>query len=75
MAGLTLVRVVVTWTEAAVERVRERLLDLGVRLHGVEPDWQEIAALLEQAWRMRAGKRAIAAHDAEAGGSPLTGSS
>ncbi|MBA2309993.1 MAG: MmcQ/YjbR family DNA-binding protein [Pseudonocardiales bacterium] len=37
---------------------------VGVELYGVEPDWEEIAALLEQAWRMRAGKRAIAAYDA-----------
>lgn len=36
---------------------------VGVLLHGVEPDWVEIDALLEQAWRMRAGKRAIAAFD------------
>ncbi len=145
MPGLTLVRVVVMWTEADVERVRERLVELvaglpgvvaedgwghtgfmlgrqriawllvdhhgdgrlalcvkappgerealvaadptryftpayvtgwvGVLLHGVEPDWQEIAALLEQAWRMRASKRAIAGHDAEAGGSSAAGSS
>lgn len=38
---------------------------VGVVLHGVRPDWAEVAALLEQAWRMRAGKRAIAAYDAE----------
>lgn len=38
---------------------------VGIELHGVEPDWTEIAALLEQAWRMRAGKRAVAAYDAE----------
>jgi hypothetical protein len=38
---------------------------VGVLLHGVEPDWPTIAALLEQAWRMRAGKRAVAAYDAD----------
>ena len=27
------------------------------------PDWDEVAALVEQAWRMSATKRAIAAHD------------
>lgn len=31
---------------------------------GAEPDWDEIAGLLEQAWRMTATKRAIAAYDA-----------
>lgn len=31
---------------------------------GSRPDWDEIAALVEQAWRMTAGKRAAAAHDA-----------
>lgn len=31
---------------------------VGVELHGVQPDWDEVAALLEQAWRMRAGARA-----------------
>lgn len=29
-----------------------------------DPDWDEIAALVEQGWRMTAGKRAGAAHDA-----------
>ncbi|MDQ1657960.1 MAG: hypothetical protein QOD41_3043 [Cryptosporangiaceae bacterium] len=29
-----------------------------------DPDWPEITALLEQAWRMTAGKRAVAAYDA-----------
>jgi hypothetical protein len=29
-----------------------------------QPDWDEVAALLEQAWRMSAGKRAVAAYDA-----------
>jgi hypothetical protein len=29
------------------------------------PDWDEVAGLLEQAWRMSAGKRAVAAFDAE----------
>ncbi|RVX44849.1 hypothetical protein EDD27_7600 [Nonomuraea polychroma] len=38
---------------------------VGVDLHDVEPDWAEIGALLEQAWRMTAGKRAVAAYDAE----------
>ena len=38
---------------------------VGVLLHGVRPDWAEVGALLEQAWRMRAGKRAVAAYDAE----------
>ena len=38
---------------------------VGVLLHGVPPDWAEAAALLEQAWRMRASKRAVAAYDAE----------
>jgi hypothetical protein len=28
------------------------------------PDWAEVAALVEQAWRMSATKRAIAAYDA-----------
>ncbi|MFC4586022.1 MmcQ/YjbR family DNA-binding protein [Sphaerisporangium corydalis] len=37
---------------------------VGVELHAVEPDWAEIGALLEQAWRMRAGKHATAAYDA-----------
>jgi hypothetical protein len=38
---------------------------VGVELYEVEPDWVEIRALLEQAWRMLAGKRAVAAYDAE----------
>jgi hypothetical protein len=29
-----------------------------------DPDWDEVAGLLEQAWRMTAGKRAVAAFDA-----------
>jgi hypothetical protein len=37
---------------------------VGVELYEVTPDWAEIRALLEQAWRMRAGKRAVAAYDA-----------
>jgi hypothetical protein len=37
---------------------------VGVLLYGVEPDWAEVGALLEQAWRMRASKRAVAAYDA-----------
>ena len=37
---------------------------VGVELSEVTPDWDEIRALLEQAWRMRAGKRAVAAYDA-----------
>ncbi|MGP3957356.1 MmcQ/YjbR family DNA-binding protein [Nonomuraea sp. 3N208] len=41
---------------------------VGVDLHEVEPDWAEIGALLEQAWRMTAGKRAVAAYDAEHAG-------
>jgi hypothetical protein len=28
-----------------------------------DPDWNELAALVEQAWRMSAGKRALAAFD------------
>jgi hypothetical protein len=36
---------------------------VGVELWAVEPDWDEVAALLEQAWRLRAGKRVIAAFD------------
>jgi hypothetical protein len=32
-----------------------------------DPDWEEVAALLEQAWRMNAGKRLLAAFDAERG--------
>jgi hypothetical protein len=38
---------------------------VGVLLHGIEPDWEEVAALLEQAWRLRASKRAKAAYDAD----------
>jgi hypothetical protein len=38
---------------------------VGVEMYAVEPDWPEVAALLEQAWRMRAGKRATAAYDTE----------
>ncbi|MPZ96174.1 MAG: MmcQ/YjbR family DNA-binding protein [Propionibacteriales bacterium] len=38
---------------------------VGVELHRVSPDWAEIRALLEQAWRMRADQRALAAYDAE----------
>lgn len=38
---------------------------VGVEVQEVEPDWPEVAALLEQAWRMRAGKRAVAAYDAQ----------
>ncbi|WP_327588668.1 MmcQ/YjbR family DNA-binding protein [Nonomuraea sp. NBC_00507] len=41
---------------------------VGVELLEVEPDWAEIGALLEQAWRMTAGKRAVAAYDAEHSG-------
>ncbi|MEU7893988.1 MmcQ/YjbR family DNA-binding protein [Nonomuraea sp. NPDC049152] len=37
---------------------------VGVELHDVEPDWAEIGALLEQAWRMLASKRAVGAYDA-----------
>ncbi|MFE0146944.1 MmcQ/YjbR family DNA-binding protein [Nonomuraea sp. NPDC059007] len=37
---------------------------VGVELHEVEPDWQEVASLLEQAWRMIAGRAAVAAYDA-----------
>lgn len=38
---------------------------VGVLMYGVQPDWTEVGALLEQAWRMRAGKRAVAAYDAD----------
>lgn len=34
-----------------------------------DPDWDEVGGLLEQAWRMTAGKRAIAALDAARQGS------
>ncbi|MFD1934902.1 MULTISPECIES: MmcQ/YjbR family DNA-binding protein [Nonomuraea] len=37
---------------------------VGVELHEVPPDWTEVGALLEQAWRMLAGERAVAAYDA-----------
>ncbi|WP_157244594.1 MmcQ/YjbR family DNA-binding protein [Nonomuraea typhae] len=37
---------------------------VGVELFEVAPDWAEIGALLEQAWRMLAGKRAVLAYDA-----------
>jgi hypothetical protein len=37
---------------------------VGVNLDDASrPDWTEVAALLEQAWRMTATKRAIAAYD------------
>jgi hypothetical protein len=39
---------------------------VGVEMYAVEPDWSEVRALLEQAWRMRATKRAVAAYDAGA---------
>lgn len=41
---------------------------VGVELYAVPPDWDEVGELLEQAWRMRAGKRAVAAFDAGRGG-------
>ncbi len=41
---------------------------VGVELYAVPPDWDEIGELLEQAWRMLSGKRAIAAYDAEHAG-------
>ena len=31
------------------------------------PDWDQVGELVEQAWRMSAGKRAVAAYDAGAG--------
>jgi hypothetical protein len=31
------------------------------------PDWGQVTELLEQAWRMTAGKRVVAAYDAAAG--------
>ena len=40
---------------------------VGILLHGVEPDWDQVAELLEQGWRMRAGRRAVAAYDAARG--------
>jgi hypothetical protein len=30
-----------------------------------DPDWEQVGELLEQAWRMVAGKRAVAAFDAD----------
>jgi hypothetical protein len=37
---------------------------VGVALDpAAEPDWDEVAALVEQAWRMTAGARAVAAFD------------
>jgi hypothetical protein len=37
---------------------------VGVQLDDAsDPDWDEVAALLEQAWRMNAGKRLSAAYD------------
>ncbi len=30
-----------------------------------DPDWEQVAELVEQAWRMSAGKRAVAAYDAD----------
>lgn len=38
---------------------------VGVDLHAAEPDWSEVDALLEQAWRMAATKRAIREFDGE----------
>jgi hypothetical protein len=32
-----------------------------------KPDWDEVAGLIEQAWRLTAGKRAVAAFDAQRG--------
>jgi len=40
---------------------------VGVDLHAADPDWDEIAALFEQAWRLTASRRAVAAHDADTG--------
>ena len=34
---------------------------------GSAPDWDQVDELVEQAWRMTAGKRAVAAFDAEQG--------
>lgn len=31
------------------------------------PDWDDVASLLEQAWRLTAGRRAVAEYDAERG--------
>ncbi|WP_051897742.1 MmcQ/YjbR family DNA-binding protein [Sciscionella sediminilitoris] len=39
---------------------------VGVDLNAAVPDWDEIAGLLEQAWRMTATKAAIRAFDAGA---------
>lgn len=39
---------------------------VGVQLDPAsEPDWEEVAGLLEQAWRMTATKRAVAAYDGQ----------
>jgi hypothetical protein len=39
---------------------------VGVNLdEASNPDWDEVAALLEQAWRLTAGKRAVAAYDGQ----------
>lgn len=39
---------------------------VGVNLDdAAKPDWAEVSGLLEQAWRMSAGKRAIDRYDAE----------
>lgn len=41
---------------------------VGVNLDAAsEPDWDEVAGLIEQAWRLTAGKRAVAAFDAQRG--------
>ena len=32
---------------------------------GSDPDWEEIRGLVEQAWRVTAGKRAVAVYDAK----------
>ncbi|MEV0587090.1 MmcQ/YjbR family DNA-binding protein [Nonomuraea sp. NPDC050310] len=37
---------------------------VGADLMAAEPDWAELGSLLEQAWRLTAGKRAVAAYDA-----------
>jgi hypothetical protein len=61
--------------EALIAADRERYLRpayvtgwVGVELYAVPPDWDEVGELLEQAWRMLAGKRAVAAFDAGRGG-------
>lgn len=42
---------------------------VGVRLDPVAaPDWDEVAGLFAQAWRMTAAKRAVAAYDEHQGG-------